>query len=203
MKFTPEVVAALAVLRAAAENDFERHRIDVLERDLTSPPAAEVIDENHQRFNNIVYKKTASGHFNRTLGIQQTIWAYVNGEIPKGYEIHHIDGNSANNTIENLQCMTKSEHTALHVTTGNIREYRCVQCGKKFTSNNRAKNSRFCSRTCATTWRRANVQVEKACENCGKVFSTPKDRPSRFCSPHCSRAHAVLMQAKKSTFHCQ
>jgi len=55
MKFTPEVVAALKVLRDNAETDFERHRIDVLERDLTAPPAPEVIDDKHQRFNGVTY----------------------------------------------------------------------------------------------------------------------------------------------------
>lgn len=28
--------------------------------------------------------------------------------------VHHIDGNRANNSIENLQLMTRSEHTSLH-----------------------------------------------------------------------------------------
>ena len=28
--------------------------------------------------------------------------------------IHHIDGNTLNNNIENLRCMTKAEHTKLH-----------------------------------------------------------------------------------------
>ena len=59
MKFTPEVVAALEVLRAAAENDFERHRIDVLERDLHEPPKVEVIDDKHQRFADILFFKQA------------------------------------------------------------------------------------------------------------------------------------------------
>lgn len=30
------------------------------------------------------------------------------------YEVHHIDGNHSNNSIENLQILTKSEHCSLH-----------------------------------------------------------------------------------------
>ena len=41
MQMTDKVRVALAVLRDAAENDFERHRLDVLERDLTTPPVVE------------------------------------------------------------------------------------------------------------------------------------------------------------------
>ena len=51
MVFDEKIKTAFEVLRNAATNDFERHRIDVLERDLTSPPVAEQIDETHQRFN--------------------------------------------------------------------------------------------------------------------------------------------------------
>ncbi|MBR0060330.1 MAG: hypothetical protein IJP68_02515 [Selenomonadaceae bacterium] len=38
MKLNNEVQNALTVLRANAENNFERHRLDVLERDLINPP---------------------------------------------------------------------------------------------------------------------------------------------------------------------
>jgi len=33
------------------------------------------------------------------------VWMLHNGEIPENYEIDHIDGNSLNNTIENLRCI--------------------------------------------------------------------------------------------------
>jgi hypothetical protein len=36
------------------------------------------------------------------------------GKIPKGYHIHHIDGNPFNNDISNLQCVSAEEHTKIH-----------------------------------------------------------------------------------------
>lgn len=42
------------------------------------------------------------------------IWEQHFGEIPKGYEIHHIDGNTHNNNIENLQLISSVEHRSLH-----------------------------------------------------------------------------------------
>lgn len=32
------------------------------------------------------------------------------GEIPKGYQVHHIDGNKQNNRIDNLEILSPSEH---------------------------------------------------------------------------------------------
>jgi hypothetical protein len=48
------------------------------------------------------------------------------GNIPNGYDIHHIDGDTYNNSIDNLECLSHSEHarvTALnqpnnHMVTG-------------------------------------------------------------------------------------
>ncbi len=42
------------------------------------------------------------------------VWILEKGEVPKGYVIHHINGNKKDNRIENLQCVTRSEHTIIH-----------------------------------------------------------------------------------------
>ena len=42
------------------------------------------------------------------------IWEEYNGEIPKGYIINHINHIIDDNRIENLVCMSNSEHQKLH-----------------------------------------------------------------------------------------
>ena len=42
------------------------------------------------------------------------IWEQSNGPKPEGCDIHHIDGDGQNNALENLICLTKSEHKQLH-----------------------------------------------------------------------------------------
>ena len=38
------------------------------------------------------------------------IWVYLNGEIPEGLEIDHIDGDKTNNRIDNLRLATRTQN---------------------------------------------------------------------------------------------
>jgi len=42
------------------------------------------------------------------------VWEQANGEIPPGYQIHHINHNKQDNRLENLQLLSNSEHQKLH-----------------------------------------------------------------------------------------
>lgn len=39
------------------------------------------------------------------------VWIYHNGNIKDGYVIDHIDGDTSNDDINNLQCITNAENT--------------------------------------------------------------------------------------------
>lgn len=46
----------------------------------------------------------------KIFGIHQLVWMCLKGDIPKGYEINHIDENKENNSIENLELLTRKEN---------------------------------------------------------------------------------------------
>lgn len=49
------------------------------------------------------------------------LWEIANNTIiPKGYHIHHIDGNHSNNEISNLICVSPEEHHNIHLSQGDI-----------------------------------------------------------------------------------
>jgi hypothetical protein len=56
-------------------------------------------DMSKHHKNIINYRKLYESHF---------------GEIPKGYHIHHIDGNPYNNDISNLKAVSAEEHAIIH-----------------------------------------------------------------------------------------
>ena len=58
-----------------------------------------------------------TGHLKIRNGktIHRMVWEYYNGEIPEGYVIHHKDENKLNNSIDNLQLLTRKEHKILHM----------------------------------------------------------------------------------------
>lgn len=51
---------------------------------------------------------------NLTLPVSNLVWMYhhPNEEIPDGYDIDHINGDSLDDRIENLQCITRKENLA-------------------------------------------------------------------------------------------
>jgi hypothetical protein len=45
-----------------------------------------------------------------TVYLHRLVWEHVNEAIPIGCEIDHINGDKQDNRIENLKCLTKTEH---------------------------------------------------------------------------------------------
>lgn len=67
--------------------------------------------------------KVGKGYFQCTLSnrgkrlqikVHNLVYKTFVGEIPEGYEIHHINRIRTDNRLENLQLLTKEEHKLLH-----------------------------------------------------------------------------------------
>ena len=60
------------------------------------------------------YIQITSGPYKGKL-LHRLIYEECYGSIPKGYTIHHIDGDKTNNNPGNLMLLTKSNHHKLHM----------------------------------------------------------------------------------------
>lgn len=72
----------------------------------------------------------------RTFYWHRVIWYFINGEIPDGYEINHIDENKQNNHISNLNLMTHKEN--INWGSGHERSV-AKQKGKKLSEEHKEK----------------------------------------------------------------
>jgi len=158
---------------------------------LSAPPlTVKILDAEHQEFLGLVYRKYKGRYRRNGKKLHREVWKAFNGEIPAGYDIHHIDLNLDNNDISNLQCLPKSVHRELHakLRTGQphnkvIKEiFQCEVCGKQYEAFNTSRN-RFCSTACQNKYFRK--VLKKKCAWCGKEFETTNSR-TKFCSKKCA-----------------
>lgn len=164
-----------------------------------------------QYFNGVRFALTGNSKYfiNTTLHerMHRYVWKFYNGEIPKGYDIHHKDDNRYNNDISNLECIEKVAHRKLHGRnlTDSDREWR---------RNNLAINARpeaikwhkseegkkwhsYHAKECAKNWK----IVTNICEVCGREFQS-KEKPSKFCSGSCRQKYRRLNGLDNITVIC-
>lgn len=124
--------------------------------------------------------------------IRAHVWVWINnrGVIPKGFHIHHLDGNKSNNFIENLSCVCVKDHIAIHSSaerTDFLRKW--VDLIRPLTKkwHRSEEGLEWHSKHGKECWDNKEV-IQKSCDFCEKEFST-KTYFQRFCSNACKSAH--------------
>jgi len=70
----------------------------------------------------------------------------LNRILRRNEVVHHKDGNKLNNSWENLEVLSNSDHAKLHKGGSKLKEVKCLCCKKIFTPKN--KKRKFCSMDC-------------------------------------------------------
>ena len=126
------------------------------------------------------------------------VWEHYNGEVPKGYHIHHKDHDKNNNEIENLVLLSAHEHQTLHGNSWS--EERKEWARQNLIDNARPKASEWHGSEDGKKWHSEHAKKvfgnlpfkTFVCTYCGQEFQsrkTMKDDQNRFCSGKCSAAH--------------
>jgi hypothetical protein len=128
------------------------------------------------------------------------VWKYYNGEIPKGYHIHHVDGNTQNNDIKNLNLINASLHLRYE---GKKRFKENPEFYKSFHAKGIEKakewhksdeGRKWHSEHGKKTWINKPI-FKKNCVVCGKEYETPFPNRSKFCHQNC-KAQALRNRRK-------
>jgi hypothetical protein len=137
-------------------------------------------------YNGIKYYPNGSGNYfyNRfKVALHRQIWIDNYGEIPKKYVIHHIDGDTTNNVLENLQCLLNIKHRTMGWSKPK-KSLICKYCGKNY----KAHRGNFCSNKCWQNYQYLNKKYheEKKCVICGDSFKSKKSDKTETCSCSCA-----------------
>jgi hypothetical protein len=115
------------------------------------------------------------------------MWEDAYGPIPKGHDIHHKDENWDNNTLDNFECLTKTEHRRQHPMVGET-----LKRQKKHLAGIRDKAAKWHRSVDGRQWHSEharNTWVDRAkiikfCAACGTSFEAIFER-AKFCSKAC------------------
>ncbi len=140
-----------------------------------SRPRVTVIDGTKQEFNGERFYLCGFYYQHKGKRLHRAVWEYYYGPVPKGYHVHHIDGDRANNNIENLACIPASEHETEHMSTPERLKY-----GKMHIERIRPKASEWHRSEQGRAWhsRLGKESYEKrkvntyTCTECGREFQT-------------------------------
>ena len=61
---------------------------------------------------------------NKKQMVHRLVYEYFGTDFNKDYHIHHIDGNKQNNCIDNLECISPSEHNRKHHKDNTFNRYK-------------------------------------------------------------------------------
>lgn len=118
-----QVGKEFGVSRQTVYQMFKRRGWELRDR----PPIA----ENALEYRGCTY--TISGtvpYYRCTTGdrhlLHRKTWEDHHGPIPDGYDIHHKDNCKTNNSLANLECLTKSDHTRLYSPSCNQHAHKCA-----------------------------------------------------------------------------
>lgn len=115
--------------------------------------------------------------------IHRLTWEYYHGPIPKGFDIHHKDGNKMNNHIDNLDCIPHNEHLRIHMSENTL---------KVHAWHRSSKGKKFMKEKAEKEWAKRE-EKDFICEYCKQPFKAKHNREVKFCGDNC------VMKARRAS----
>jgi hypothetical protein len=139
------------------------------------------------------------------------VWRYHNGDIPKGYHVHHIDGDRTHNQIENLFLLPAGMHSSWHQHEEKRRDYqqRHIKDMRILASEwHKSEAGREMHRQLSKKqWENAEP-INYICTECRKEFQSRHHygpNENHFCSNNCKaafRRHNLTDDVDRTCAYC-
>lgn len=150
----------------------------------------QVLSETQQLFNGEKFYRCGTYFQHNGKRLHRAVWEFHNGRVPDGYHVHHIDGNTANNDIANLELLLQHDHLSMHSSTEEAKANarRTAAIGRKYAAAwHKSPEASAFYKAHASEWAKHRKSVSLKCEHCGRSFtSTMSD--TKFCSTACKAA---------------
>ena len=137
------------------------------------------------------------------------VWRHHKGAIPNGCHVHHVDGNRANNQIENLELLESFMHLSQHASEREEYNQRHIKDMRELASEWHGSDAgrAWHSEHAKESWE--NKRYNKyTCSECGKEFETRHDYgagQNTFCSNACkskNRAKSGVDDEERICAYC-
>ena len=134
-------------------------------------------------FNGRRYHKRHNGYWKSgQLWLHREVWKNTHGDIPPKHVIHHKDGDRDNNTLENLELLSFTEHSARHPNVEAWRKNIAKACEAARHCDYR-KNHEAMSKASKKGWEKIPF-YKHTCQLCGEEFLS-RGKHSKYCSTKC------------------
>lgn len=123
------------------------------------------------------------------ISLHREIYKDAFGTIPEKHVIHHKDGDSQNNVIENLECMSVSLHRKLHTSS---EEHKAL-ARKNLAKYAQPKAKLWHGSKGGLAWHKEHAKntlftdpKQSFCQECEKKFSYTSIAGGKFCGRKCA-----------------
>lgn len=143
------------------------------------------------------------GYYIYTERLHRRIWKDHYGEIPPNHHIHHKNGDSTDNRIENLECISKKDHHKLHF--DREKQTRILHKARDAASAwHRSEYGRKVhSKMGKESWNKREP-IKRVCVICCKSFLTKNLNGTKYCSQKCrSKSQYIRDQIELKCLMCQ
>jgi hypothetical protein len=154
-------------------------------------------DDNipYQTFNGKKYKLYPNRRYftQHKHHMHHVVWEFYKGKRKKGFHIHHKDGNSWNNKIENLDEIRSFNHLSEHAKS----KFKNKEWAKLFHEKGIEASKTWHKSEEGLQWHREhaiknnfgkNIAIKRKCDFCEKEYIA-KSKHGKFCHPNCKASN--------------